>query len=82
MTSLYWASATATSTGYGDVHAYTIAEKVYSIGAMIVGKNIKNSVWGLNIMMRSKYYMPPSLNVNILDWFDNTPICYILFYAL
>ncbi|XP_076825494.1 uncharacterized protein LOC143471047 [Clavelina lepadiformis] len=40
ITSLYWASATATSTGYGDIHAYTIPEKFYSIGAMIVGMTI------------------------------------------
>jgi len=36
--SLYWATATATSTGYGDVRAYTTNEKLFSIVAMLAGK--------------------------------------------
>ncbi|RMX52130.1 hypothetical protein pdam_00015158 [Pocillopora damicornis] len=35
--SLYWATATATSTGYGDLHAATIGEKWFSIFAMLTG---------------------------------------------
>ncbi|XP_022782902.1 cyclic nucleotide-gated cation channel alpha-3-like [Stylophora pistillata] len=35
--SLYWATATATSTGYGDLHAETIGEKWFSIIAMLTG---------------------------------------------
>lgn len=37
VTSLYWSSATTSSTGYGDIHAYTIPEKVYSVFAMLLG---------------------------------------------
>lgn len=40
ITSLYWSSATTTSTGYGDIHAYTPGEKIYSIFAMILGMAI------------------------------------------
>ncbi|XP_033108885.1 uncharacterized protein LOC117110323 isoform X2 [Anneissia japonica] len=35
--SLYWAVATTTSTGYGDISAITQEEKAYSILAMLVG---------------------------------------------
>ncbi|XP_035674113.1 potassium voltage-gated channel subfamily H member 7-like [Branchiostoma floridae] len=35
--SVYWATATSTSTGYGDVHAQTLSEKAYSIVAMLAG---------------------------------------------
>ncbi|CAH3024940.1 unnamed protein product, partial [Porites evermanni] len=35
--SLYWATATATSTGYGDLHAVTEGEKWFSVCAMLVG---------------------------------------------
>ncbi|XP_066276868.1 uncharacterized protein [Branchiostoma lanceolatum] len=35
--SVYWATATSTSTGYGDVHAKTLTEKAYSIAAMLAG---------------------------------------------
>jgi len=38
VTSLYWATATITSTGYGDVPPKTIGEKIYAITTMIVGK--------------------------------------------
>lgn len=37
VTSLYWSAATVTSTGYGDVRAYTIPEKVFSVFVMIIG---------------------------------------------
>jgi len=39
-TSLYWATATATSTGYGDIRAYSTNEKVFSIIGMLAG-NLK-----------------------------------------
>ncbi|KAI8478218.1 hypothetical protein Bbelb_440550 [Branchiostoma belcheri] len=35
--SVYWATATSTSTGYGDVHAKELSEKAYSIAAMLAG---------------------------------------------
>ncbi|XP_068674268.1 cyclic nucleotide-gated channel rod photoreceptor subunit alpha-like [Montipora foliosa] len=35
--SLYWATATATGTGYGDIHAVTLGEKWFSIFSMLVG---------------------------------------------
>ncbi|XP_074616516.1 uncharacterized protein LOC141875947 [Acropora palmata] len=35
--SLYWATATATGTGFGDVHAVTLGEKWFSIISMLVG---------------------------------------------
>ncbi|CAH1251717.1 CNGA1 [Branchiostoma lanceolatum] len=35
--SMYWATATSTSTGYGDVHAKELSEKAYSIAAMLAG---------------------------------------------
>ncbi|XP_071956713.1 uncharacterized protein [Antedon mediterranea] len=35
--SLYWAVATTTSTGYGDISAITQEEKAYSIVAMLLG---------------------------------------------
>lgn len=38
VTSLYWATATATSTGYGDITAQTVFEKMLSILAMMVGR--------------------------------------------
>jgi len=34
---LYWATITATSTGYGDIHAVTPAEKWYSVCTMLLG---------------------------------------------
>jgi len=37
VTSLYWGTSTATTTGYGDVHAHTLAEKTYSMVAMLIG---------------------------------------------
>ena len=37
VTSLYWSAATVTSTGYGDVRAYTIPEKIFSIFVMVIG---------------------------------------------
>eukprot|EP00058_Branchiostoma_floridae_P006940 XP_002592428.1 hypothetical protein BRAFLDRAFT_67294 [Branchiostoma floridae] len=35
--SMYWATATSTSTGYGDIHAKSLSEKAYSIAAMLAG---------------------------------------------
>ncbi|XP_068723461.1 cyclic nucleotide-gated channel-like [Montipora capricornis] len=35
--SIYWATATATGTGYGDIHAVTLEEKWFSILSMLVG---------------------------------------------
>ncbi|KAJ7372504.1 hypothetical protein OS493_019013 [Desmophyllum pertusum] len=35
--SLYWATATATSTGYGDLHAITLEERWFSMAAMLTG---------------------------------------------
>ncbi|XP_032231588.2 uncharacterized protein LOC5507177 [Nematostella vectensis] len=37
MTALYWATATATSTGYGDVYATNDKEKWFSVLAMLLG---------------------------------------------
>jgi voltage-gated potassium channel Kch len=36
-TALYWAVTTITTVGYGDVHAFSSAERVYSICIMIIG---------------------------------------------
>ncbi|XP_077973712.1 uncharacterized protein LOC120347089 isoform X1 [Styela clava] len=35
--SLYWAAHSSFSTGFGDVHAFTITEKVFSVFAMLIG---------------------------------------------
>ena len=35
--SLYWAAATMSSTGYGDVRAHLPGERVYALLAMMVG---------------------------------------------
>jgi len=35
--SVYWALATLTSTGYGDVHAVTVSEQWYSAACMLTG---------------------------------------------
>ncbi len=35
--SLYWATATTTTVGYGDISAHTDLERVYAIFIMIVG---------------------------------------------
>jgi len=43
-TSLYWATATTTSTGYGDITAYNTLEKIFSVIAMIAGKLMQCSV--------------------------------------
>lgn len=44
--SLYWAMATMTTTGYGDFHAETDAERIFSIVAMIAGKLLYSFVLG------------------------------------
>lgn len=44
--SLYWAMATMTSVGYGDVHAGTDAERAFSIVAIIAGKLLYSFVLG------------------------------------
>lgn len=44
--SLYWAMATMTTTGYGDVHSHSAAERMISIFAMIVGKLMYGFVLG------------------------------------
>jgi len=38
VTSLYWSATTVTSTGYGDVRAYTVSEKVFAVISMLIGK--------------------------------------------
>nr|XP_039272867.1 uncharacterized protein LOC120347091 [Styela clava] len=35
--SLYWAAHSSFSTGFGDVHAFTISEKLFSMFAMLIG---------------------------------------------
>ena len=35
--SLYWATATTTTVGYGDISAHTDLERIYAILVMIVG---------------------------------------------
>ena len=37
-TSVYWTVTTMTTTGYGDYHAFTTAERVYAAVVMILGK--------------------------------------------
>ncbi|XP_071497085.1 uncharacterized protein [Diadema antillarum] len=37
LTSLYWASATGASVGYGDIHANNISEMILALFSMIVG---------------------------------------------
>lgn len=37
ITSLYWATATTTTVGYGDISAYTDLERVYAIAVMVFG---------------------------------------------
>ena len=34
--SLYWAAATLTSTGYGDVRAHTVEEKFFAVATMLL----------------------------------------------
>jgi hypothetical protein len=44
--SLYWAMATTTSTGYGDLRAHSNVERLFSILAMIAGKLLYGYVLG------------------------------------
>ena len=37
ITSIYWATTTLTTVGYGDLYAYIIAEKVWTMATMVVG---------------------------------------------
>ena len=37
LSSLYWAVTTMMAVGYGDIHAYTDAERVYSMLAQFLG---------------------------------------------
>jgi hypothetical protein len=39
ISALYWAAATVTSTGYGDVHAVTVPEMWFAILIMLIGKS-------------------------------------------
>ncbi|XP_070566365.1 uncharacterized protein [Ptychodera flava] len=43
---IYWCVATMTSTGYGDIHAYTIGEMVFASFVMIVGQLIFGFILG------------------------------------
>merc|ERR1711881_421492 len=46
LNSLYWSMATASSTGYGDIRAYSLAEKIFSVFAMFIGMAI---MYGMTI---------------------------------
>jgi CRP-like cAMP-binding protein len=37
ITSIYWATTTLTTVGYGDIYAFIIAEKVWTMATMVVG---------------------------------------------
>lgn len=37
LSSLYWAVATVLTVGYGDIHAHTIGERIFSIFWMLIG---------------------------------------------
>ena len=38
LTSFYWATATITSTGFGDLHPRATLEKIFAISAMLISK--------------------------------------------
>lgn len=43
---LYWAVATLTSTGYGDLHAYSLIEMIVASLVMVIGQLLNGSVLG------------------------------------
>ncbi|XP_071851243.1 uncharacterized protein [Apostichopus japonicus] len=43
---LYWAVATLTSTGYGDIHAHSLVEMIIASLVMVIGQLLNGSVLG------------------------------------
>ena len=46
VTSLYWAVTTLTTVGYGDIHAISTGEKMFSLLTIIIGSVLYATVFG------------------------------------